>query len=205
MTAAADAIARLVLMAGWGVLGLLLVVARMRARRGSAGEGATRKRDLQSWAGLALQGLGFAFAWGVGRERGAAFWPAGGQGVALAIDAIVVALTVSSVIFAGAALRTLDKQWSLTARVRDDHELIQHGPFARVRHPIYTALLGLLVATALCQAAPWAIAVAVLVYLAGTHWRARREEALLAEMFGPAYAAYRARVPLLLPRISRRA
>ena len=42
------------------------------------------------------------------------------------------------------AVRELGKQWSLTARVLATHDLVTTGPFARVRHPIYSALLGLL-------------------------------------------------------------
>ena len=65
------------------------------------------------------------------------------------------------------------------------------------------ALLGLLVATGMALADWRALALAILVYLAGTLWRASREERLLREAFGPAYASYAARVPRLLPRFTR--
>ncbi|MGI9088170.1 MAG: methyltransferase family protein [Chthoniobacterales bacterium] len=48
-----------------------------------------------------------------------------------------------------AAVRTLGKNWSLAARVTTDHELIETGPYARVRHPIYTGMLGMLIADGL--------------------------------------------------------
>lgn len=194
-----------VLMGSWAALGLMLVLARLRARHAGGAEGATRKRDMQSWLGIGLQGVGFAMAWSIDRERGAAWWPEAGALLAVALPVVAMVLAVASTAFAGAALRTLDKQWSLTARVRGDHELIQRGPFARVRHPIYTALFGLLLATALCLAQAWVLPAAAAVYLVGTHWRAAREERLLAEMFGAQYADYRARVPRLIPRWTPRA
>ena len=75
------------------------------------------------------------------------------------------------------------------------------GPFARVRHPIYSALLGMLVATGLALATPLAMIAATAIYVLGTHLRARREERLLADLFGQAYLDYAQRVPRLLPRL----
>jgi len=198
-----------VLMAAWGVLGAMLVHARIRARRGddgAAADGATRRRDLASWGGLVLQGVGFALAFGGKRPQGFPLLP----GIATpaldwAFALLVMLLAVASTAFAGWALRTLDKQWSLTARVRADHALVTHGPFAHVRHPIYTALLGLLVATGLALADVRALLLAVVVYLIGTLWRADREERLLRGMFGAAYDAYAARVPRLVPSLRPRA
>lgn len=193
-------LALVVLMLCWAALAVMLVLARIRARRGSAGDGATRKRDLQSWLGLALQGVGFSLAWGLQRPLGSDFIPGGSSVINAGLALLAIAVAIASTTFAGAAIRTLDKQWSLTARVRDDHELIRHGAFARVRHPIYSALLGLLIATTLCLAQWWALPVAIAMYLLGTRWRTAREERLLTETFGAAYDDYRRQVPWLVPR-----
>jgi protein-S-isoprenylcysteine O-methyltransferase Ste14 len=101
------------------------------------------------------------------------------------------------------AIRELGKQWSLTARVLQSHELVQRGPFAHVRHPIYSALLGLLLATGLALSTAVLTAIAVVVYVAGTYWRATREEALLRAHFGAAYDDYARRVPRLIPRLKK--
>ena len=185
----------------WAALGVMLVRARLRARRGANAEGATRKRDLRSWIGLGLQGVGFSIAWGIRRPMASSFIPDASVAVDWLFATFAVVLAVASTLFAGAAFRTLDKQWSLTARVRADHELIRQGPFAHVRHPIYSALLGLLIATALCLAVWWALPLGVAVYLLGTRWRTAHEERLLTEMFGDAYQDYRRQVPWLLPRV----
>ena len=192
--------AAMVLMLCWAALALMLVLARIRARRGAGAEGSTHKRDLQSWLGLGLQGVGFSIAWGMHRPEAAGFIPGSSPALDWAIAIFAALLAIASTAFAGASIRTLDKQWSLTARVRGDHELIRSGPFARVRHPIYSALLGLLVATALCLAVWWALPLAAAVYLLGTRWRTAREERLLTEMFGSAYDDYRRQVPWLVPR-----
>ncbi len=182
---------------GWLLLGGVMLRARLR----QSGAGKAQRRDLASWFGLALQGLGFAVAWGSRADTDStliSLVPPAGQWL---LAALATSLALASALFAGAAIRELGKQWSLTARLLQGHELVVSGPFARVRHPIYSALLGLLVATGLAQASPLAILASVAIYLLGTHLRARREERLLAEMFGDTYTAYAHRVPRLLPRL----
>jgi protein-S-isoprenylcysteine O-methyltransferase Ste14 len=196
-------LALVAVLVSWVVLGVLLVGARIRAGRGGVAGGATRARDLASWGGLVLQSIAFAIAFNARRDPGAPLVPGLPPAADWFLAALAVLLAVGSTAFGGWALRTLDKQWSLTARVREDHALVTAGPFAHVRHPVYSALLGLLVATGMALADWRALALAIVVYLAGTLWRASREERLLREAFGPAYASYAARVPRLLPRFTR--
>lgn len=165
-----------------------------RVRRG----GATRRRDLRSWGGMGLQaaGIGAVFSdiesWG-----GATPATILKAGAALLLAGAGAALMV-------AAVRTLGKQWSVTARVREDHELVTGGPYAIVRHPIYTGLLALLLATGLARVDLAATALGAAIYVTGTLLRTRREEALLRETFGSAYEAYARRVPALVPRLGVR-
>lgn len=88
---------------------------------------------------------------------------------------------------------------SLGAQLYSDHQLITHGPFAFVRHPMY---LGLIVAAlgALLVYRTWGAAVLFANFLA-LSLRARREEEALAAQFGEAWRAYRRRVPGWVPRI----
>lgn len=190
-----------VVMLAWAVLGALLVRARIRARRGAgAGDaGATRRRDLASWGGIAVQGLGFAIAFNARRADGAPLVPGAPPWIDATLMGLAALLAIGAALFAGWALHTLDKQWSLTARVRADHALVTRGAFAWVRHPIYAALLGLLVATGIALDDGRALLLAIAVYVAGTLWRAGREERLLREAFGAEYDAYAARVPQLVP------
>jgi len=193
-------LAALAVVCAWMLFGGALLAARIRQRR--QGVGATARRDLASWLGMALQGAGFGIVWGANRAHDF-FWPGMGVGGMTVLAFAVVTLAFGSAMLGLMAVRTLGKQWSLTARVLDEHQLVQSGPFAFVRHPIYSALLGLLLATGLALSTAVLTTVAALVYLAGTYWRALREEALLRAHFGAAYDEYAARVPRLIPRLKK--
>lgn len=190
----------LAVVCAWMLFGGALLAARMRQRRQGGGAGATARRDLASWFGMALQGLGFAIVWGANRGESAYFWPGMTLGGMTVLAFATVTLAFGSAMLGLLAVRELGKQWSLTARVLAAHELVQTGPFAQVRHPIYSALLGLLLATGMALSTVTLTAVAAVAYLAGTHWRASREEALLRAHFGAAYDDYARRVPRLIPR-----
>jgi SAM-dependent methyltransferase/isoprenylcysteine carboxyl methyltransferase (ICMT) family protein YpbQ len=187
----------LAVVCAWMLFGGALLAARLRQRM--HGGGATARRDVASWAGMALQGLGFAIVWGANREH-ATFWPGMTLGGATVLAFSTVTLAFGSAMLGLLAVRELGKQWSLTARVLVGHELVRTGPFAHVRHPIYSALLGLLLATGLALSTAPLTALAAAIYLAGTWWRAHSEEALLRGHFGGAYDDYARRVPRLLPR-----
>lgn len=91
---------------------------------------------------------------------------------------------------------------SLGARLYADQKLVTGGPYAYVRHPIY---LGLFLAAigGLLLFRVWTFAFVILTFL-GLPARARHEEQALAAEFGPAWEAYRRRVPGAVPRWLRR-
>ena len=62
---------------------------------------------------------------------------------------LVLVIVVGSLWIMSAALRALGKQWSLQARMLEDHALIRSGPYRFVRHPIYTGMLGMILAAAI--------------------------------------------------------
>jgi protein-S-isoprenylcysteine O-methyltransferase Ste14 len=161
---------------------------------------ADRKREPASLAGFALQMLGIAFVWFVRRPM---FTPIAETGmvVEILLAAVAVAASLSSVWMMFAAIRVLGRQWSLTARVLEGHKLITKGPYGLVRHPIYTALLSLILATGLAQSHWLALLMAIPVYLAGTLIRIRSEEKLLRETFGAEYEEFVRKVPSLFPRL----
>ena len=108
------------------------------------------------------------------------------------------ALTVAGVAFAIWARALLAGNWSSSVTVKRDHELIVEGPYACVRHPIYTGVLTGLIGTALAVG-EWRAALGVAI-AAGAYWRKLRiEEAAMRRRFGEAYARYAERVPALIP------
>lgn len=109
-----------------------------------------------------------------------------------------LALTVAGLGFAVAARIWLGGNWSGTVTVKKDHELVQSGPYALVRHPIYTGLLLALIGTAVAIDR-WRALVALLLLLAGILYKIAVEERFMREQFGDAYARYRARVKALVP------
>lgn len=87
-------------------------------------------------------------------------------------------------------------------RLSAGHRLVTSGPYAYVRHPMYTGVISAGIGGALLYRT-WA-ALWFAVIMLGLAVRARREERVLAEEFGAEWAAYAARVPGLVPRLLRK-
>ena len=107
-------------------------------------------------------------------------------------------LTAAGLLFSIWARHHLGKFWSARVALKQDHELIRSGPYAYVRHPIYSGLFIALIGTALVIGEWRALLAVLLVFLAHMD-KARREEKLLAEQFGEAFATYRAETGWLFP------
>jgi protein-S-isoprenylcysteine O-methyltransferase Ste14 len=180
---------------GWAVIGFAMIAGRRRSHGAEV-----RRRSAHGLIGIALQGIGFAIVFGWRRP------PLGASAVDWGLGVVSVLLAWSGAAFVWWAFRALGRQWSLVPRVVEGHALIDRGPYAIVRHPIYLGMLGLLVATGLALGPSGTVLAAVAFYVAGTLVRIRMEEALLAGLFGDAYRRYAARVPAFLPfpRPSRR-
>jgi len=158
----------------------------------------TRKADSRSIIAIFIQALAFAIAWMIGRKPFTPFLPIDWRAQYLVV-AIIVLLVLASLIFVMAAVRTLGKQWSLQARVLEHHELIRRGPYRIVRHPIYTGMFGMLIASTLAHGHWLGLIIASIVYYLGTVMRIRSEEKLLREQFGSEYDEYAREVPAFIP------
>jgi len=111
-----------------------------------------------------------------------------------------VALDLAEIAFAIWARITLGRNWSGAAEVKQAHELVRRGPYAVVRHPIYTGLLTAMLGTALTMGRPAAY-LGVLCGVAAILMRIPHEDALMAEEFGDVHAAYRRRTKTLIPLV----
>jgi protein-S-isoprenylcysteine O-methyltransferase Ste14 len=99
------------------------------------------------------------------------------------------------------AVKHLGKQFRIHAGLYHDHELVRSGPYALVRHPIYAALLMMLLATIFILT-PWKWAlVSVGLFILGTEIRVRAEDRLLAARFGAEFREYERRVFAYLPLV----
>lgn len=111
----------------------------------------------------------------------------------------MVAAMVAGFAFACWARVALGTLWSVSVERKADHRLVDDGPYAIVRHPIYTGLIAAGIAMAAVKATPLAIAGFVLMTI-GLAIKAKLEERFLAEELGRAtYDDYRRRVPMLVP------
>jgi protein-S-isoprenylcysteine O-methyltransferase Ste14 len=107
-------------------------------------------------------------------------------------------VTASGLLFTVWARAHLGRNWSGVVTIKEGHELIDTGPYALVRHPIYTGLLVAIVGTALARG-EWRGVLAVLISCAALWRKLGLEERWMIERFGEQYAAYRGRVPALVP------
>ncbi len=98
----------------------------------------------------------------------------------------------------------LGNLWSAGVSRKEGHRVVDTGPYGVVRHPIYTGAILAAFAFAFARARPLDFLVA-LAFTAFFAWKARVEERFLRDELGPAYDAYRRRVPMLVPWLRLRA
>jgi protein-S-isoprenylcysteine O-methyltransferase Ste14 len=95
----------------------------------------------------------------------------------------------------------LGRNWSITLQVRENHELVKHGAYGRIRHPMYLALLIFAMGQALVIP-NWFVGPAnVLVMAVLVGLRLGREEQMMRDEFGGDYVAYSAETKRLIPGI----
>jgi protein-S-isoprenylcysteine O-methyltransferase Ste14 len=112
--------------------------------------------------------------------------------------AVGLALVMLGLAFTVWARLHLGRNWSGTVTLKEGHELIRSGPYAYVRHPIYTGLLVALLGSAVaCGELRAMIGLSV---VAGAFTRKLRiEERFMREIFPGQYPRYCAEVPALIP------
>jgi protein-S-isoprenylcysteine O-methyltransferase Ste14 len=98
-----------------------------------------------------------------------------------------------------ASVRHLGLQFRIHAGLYEDHQLVRTGPYAAVRHPIYSSFLCMLLCTILLLTRWEGAVVPVLLFIIGTEIRVHSEEKLLASRFGAQFEAYRKQVPAYIP------
>ncbi|HLY43427.1 MAG TPA: isoprenylcysteine carboxylmethyltransferase family protein [Terracidiphilus sp.] len=107
-------------------------------------------------------------------------------------------ITVAGLLFAVWARVHLGRNWSRSVTIKEDHELITSGPYALVRHPIYTGILAGFVGTAIALSEVRGVIVIALIFL--VFWaKLRMEEEWMRSEFGETYADYAGRTAALVP------
>lgn len=112
---------------------------------------------------------------------------------------VAAAVTLAGISFTWWARIHLGRFWSNAITHKEDHRIIDTGPYGMVRHPIYTGLITGMLATGIAVGTVSAMLGAVLISL-GMWQKARMEEVFLTEELGAdAYTSYCRRVPMLIP------
>lgn len=110
-----------------------------------------------------------------------------------------VGLFVLGGYFGLAGVAVLGRNRTPFPRPREHSEMIVHGIYSRVRHPLYTSVILVSLGWALIWES-WAASAVALALIPFFHAKARREEDWLRDKF-PGYADYARRVPRFLPRL----
>lgn len=141
-----------------------------------------------------LIGVAMMFLSADGYEDTLRLWRVGRSGAWLCVAGVAVGIA-----FTWWARIHLGRLWSGRITRKADHRVVDSGPYAMVRHPIYSGLLLALLATAAVKGTLFGV-VGFLFLLLGIWMKARLEERwLIGELGDGAYTNYRARVPMLVP------
>src|SRR6516165_6458941 len=136
-------------------------------------------------------------------------WTAGALGASQLYDpgnigtyllALVVLFGIS---FTWWARIHLGRFWSNAITHKEDHRVVDTGPYGVVRHPIYTGLIIAILATGIAVGT-WTSILGALFICFGEWQKARMEEGFLSVELGQeAYRSYSRRVPMIVPFLRR--
>ncbi|MGH8219300.1 MAG: methyltransferase family protein [Steroidobacteraceae bacterium] len=166
-----------------------VIASRSRAR------GADRTDDRGSLRVIAIV---FALAWWTGialiRVPHASF------GGARVFD-LGVLLMAGGQLLRWWSIAILGRLFTVTVCIREDHRLVDKGPYRLVRHPAYTALLLVHVGAGLCFGNVLTLIVLAVPIAAALLYRMHVEEGVLVHELGPSYVEYMSRTRRLIPLV----
>jgi protein-S-isoprenylcysteine O-methyltransferase Ste14 len=152
--------------------------------------------------------LGYRFMMGLGAVmlfagRGRAAFVSLWRAPPRPLDWALVALVAAGFGFCWWARLHLGRLWSSSVTRKADHHIVDTGPYALVRHPIYTGLIIAAAATAAVERRGIAL-LGLVVFIVGCWMKASLEERFLrAELGAAAYDAYARRVGMLFPGLGK--
>jgi len=188
-----DPLARITISACWGVFVVVWVLAALFTKRTVYHESGTRR--LRYIIPIVL-GWFLVF-------RGRRFLSPFNFDIIPQTETILLAAAILCLCGLGLCLwarAVLGRNWSGTVTLKENHELIVRGPYRLVRHPIYTGLLAMLMATAIAHGHIAGMIGLILVFI--SFWiKLNDEEEVMSNQFPDQYAAYRNRVKRIIPFI----
>jgi len=175
----------------WAALGLYWLLSARRTAK-------TVTHEAPWWRVLRLSILAITFilllsSWSRIGPLAWRFVPDTGLGRALGVG-----LTGAGILLCVWARLHLGKYWSDKIVLKADHQLIRTGPYAYLRHPIYSGVLLGIAGTALAFG-EWRGLLAFALMASNYFVKARREERILAAQFGEEFQAYRRQAGFVMP------
>ena len=116
---------------------------------------------------------------------------------AVVIGGVVQALFLALAVWARVHL---GRNWAAEVRIGVDHELVRTGPYRWLRHPIYTAMLGMFLGTAIASSQYHALLGVAILFVAYIR-KTRLEEEILSRTFPTDYETYRRTTWRLVPPV----
>lgn len=180
----------------WIVLGLYVAYALLRMKRAKQ-----RESLLTRSPHVAAMILAFALLF----ERRVSFGALDGRFVpeSQTLAWAGIFLTACGIALAIWARYHLGANWSAAITIHSSHALVRTGPYARLRHPIYSGMLLAVAGTALAQG-QWRGLVALGIILVAWSIKAKKEEAWLRSEFGQEFEDYARLTGFLMPRLTQR-
>jgi protein-S-isoprenylcysteine O-methyltransferase Ste14 len=108
-------------------------------------------------------------------------------------------LSVIGIGYAIYARRYLGRNWGMPMSVKENPELVTTGPYAHVRHPIYTGILLTMLGSLATAGLSWLLI--LVIYLVFFIYSAKKEEEMMAQTFPDTYPDYKERTKMLIPFI----
>ncbi len=176
----------------WTTLFVYMIVAAFRASRKVESD----SRWNWSWLVLALIVAAFAFLSNKDHLPAFVTWMVLAHSPIAGLVADLLALAGLSIALWGRI--ALGRNWNLYPSFQQDHELIESGPYAYVRHPMYSGLTLMLLGTVIWYGAGLGFII-FFACLPATWFKLSQEEKILTRHFGAAYSNYKRRVKALIP------
>jgi protein-S-isoprenylcysteine O-methyltransferase Ste14 len=143
---------------------------------------------------LTLAGAMLMFGFNpAGKRTDTPLWP-----VPSVVGWVLAGFVICGFLFVWWARIHLGQLWSSSVTRKEHHHVVDTGPYAIVRHPIYAGLLLAIIATVLLRGTIITLTGGALI-AAGIYVKARVEEEFLRQQLGEPYDTYARRVPMLVP------
>jgi len=117
-------------------------------------------------------------------------------------DDVLTGVIGTAIVAAGLGLAIyariyLGQNWGMPMSRKQDPDLVTGGPYAFIRHPIYSGIILAMLGSAIGLSPVWVPP--LIGFGAYFIYSARREEEFLSQQFGETYRAYRRRTKMLIP------